>query len=305
MRLSQHFFIVAAFCFFSNNTVFSQDVESAAEEGKGAETKEEPATVKSLDEAQLKDLLDSRIRGGMQHTFGAFANMFFVSSRIELGIGIGLSTSVKGAAEMPLQSPFPPSYKPTLREFLDAIALQTSTKWEYDPKPKIGGDGGGAELDDIAIFNFTKMEGREKPFEVDLVEGWKALDKGNWVMHVPPTFPVGMDIYEMGTYSPMEGDADAEFANRIRQQVALSWATRVNPEATAKDFKPAKVGEIDALYFESMVGSRVGKEIRWRQWVFMDQNRCFFIVSTILPELDDKIFPDVQKMIASFRLKEE
>ena len=32
-------------------------------------------------------------------------------------------------------------------------------------------------------------------------------------------------------------------------------------------------------------------------------NRSYFLVSTILPRLDDKIYPDVEKILASFREK--
>ncbi|HLX62952.1 MAG TPA: hypothetical protein VKX17_16895, partial [Planctomycetota bacterium] len=63
------------------------------------------------------------------------------------------------------------------------------------------------------------------------------------------------------------------------------------------------VGSFDALYFESMVPSQLKKEIRWRQWVFMDGERCYFIVSTIFPDNEAKIFPDVEKMLQSFKAK--
>ena len=122
-------------------------------------------------------------------------------------------------------------------------------------------------------------------------------------MHIPPDFPVGMDIYEMGTYSAGEKDPPKDFAGRIRSVVSLEWAQRVSRTAKAEDLKPAKVGESEALYFEAMVPSHFGKDLRWRQWVFLVDNRCFFVVSTIAPDLDQKIFPDVKKMLESFRIK--
>jgi hypothetical protein len=156
----------------------------------------------------------------------------------------------------------------------------------------------------LAIFEFTKTK-REKPFDVTLADGWRAVDMGNWVMHVPPGFPVGMDIYEMGTYSSDEKATNQDFANQIRSAVALEWAQRVNEKAKQKDLKPFKVGTFDALFYESMIPSQLDKEIRWRQWVLIVDDKCYFIVSTILPELEDKIFPDVEKMLASFRIKTE
>lgn len=270
------------------------------------EDKNASSTIKPLTAEQQQQLLDARLGGGMGHSFRQFANMFLVSSRVHFGTGVGLMTSHKEIAELPLQSPFPASYRPTLREFLDAIALQTFSEWKYDPSSKYFKSEVDSEgpVQDLAIFEFTKTK-REKPFAVTLADGWKTVDKGNWVMHVPPSFPVGMDIYEMGTYSSEEKTTEQDFANKIRSAVALEWAQRVNEKAKLEDLKPAKVGTFDALFYESMIPSQLDKEIRWRQWVFMVDNKCYFIVSTILPEFEDKIFPDVQKMVASFRVKAE
>ena len=61
-------------------------------------------------------------------------------------------------AESPLQSPFPASYEPTLREFLDTIALQTSSEWKYDPSGKYFKSEVEHEkpVAGLAIFEFTK-----------------------------------------------------------------------------------------------------------------------------------------------------
>jgi hypothetical protein len=157
-------------------------------------------------------------------------------------------------------------------------------------------------VSDLAIFEFTPAE-RERPFIVDLAEGWTSMDKGHWVMYIPPNFPVGMDIYEMGTYSSDEDGSEQDCFNQVRSDVALEWARRVNENAAQTDLKPAKVGAFDALYYESLIPSQLQREVRWRQWVFMDGGQCYFIVSTILPELDERIYPDVKKMLASFRTK--
>src|SRR6185295_12353143 len=113
----------------------------------------------------------------------------------------------------------------------------------------------------------------------------------------PPSFPVGMDIYEMGTYSSDEPKKEKGFADKIRLEVSLSWARRVDPKVRPDGFKHVQVGQFDALYFEATIHPQPDKEIKWRQWVFMDGNKCYFIVSTILPELDERIYPDVQKML--------
>jgi hypothetical protein len=263
-----------------------------------------PPTIKPLTADEQQSLLNTRLDGGMGHAFGQFANMFLVSSRIHLGTGVGLMAASKKIAETPLQSPFPPSYKPTLREFLDAIALQTSSQWAYDPSGKfIQSDVKRDQpVEGLAVFEFVEAK-REKPHEVNLAEGWTATDKGQWTMYSPPNFPVGMDIYEMGTYSPAENEASAEFAEKIRSAVALQWAQRVNKNAAEADFKSAKVGSIDAIYYESMIPSQLDKEVKWRQWAFVADGKCYFIVSTIFPEFEEQIFPDVEKMLASFRIK--
>ena len=260
--------------------------------------------VTPFSEQELEKLLGQRVKGGMGYSFGQFANMFLVTSHIDYGMGIGLMTPSKEIAKKNLQSPFPIFYRPTLREFLDAIALQTSSSWKYDPtnqyvKSDVKRD---IKATDLAIFEFVGIE-RVKPFEVTLAEGWKSNDKGNWLMLIPPSFPVGMDIYEMGSYSSDDSDAEQELFTKVRAEVALEWAQRVHKQATAEDMQAAKVGPYDALYFEALVPSQLKKDMRWRQWVFWVDAKCYFIVSTILPELDDDIFPDVEKMLASFRLR--
>jgi len=294
----------------TENTSSTEDISSTADNPSAAETTPKADTddkphgsIKPLSAEEQEQLLGTRLDGGMGHSFAQFANMFLVSSHIQLGIGVGLMSPSKEIAEIPLQSPFPASYEPTLREFLDAIALQTFSQWEYDPSSKYFKSDIDHEepFEGIAIFEFKKTD-REKPFEITLADGWKTIDKGNWVMHVPPSFPVGMDIYEMGTYSSDEPGKEKELADKIRADVALEWAQRVNPAAMPEDLKPAKVGTFDALYYESMIPSQLNREIKWRQWVFMSDNKCYFIVSTILPEYEDKIFPDVEKMLASFRI---
>lgn len=171
--------------------------QAASESAVEKAAAEKAAIVKPLTATELKDLLGRRLDGGMGDSFSQFANMFLVMSRINLGYGVALIATTKTMADTELQSPFPESYQPTLREFLDAIALQTFSTWKYDPSSKHFESNvpGERAAPGLAIFEFTKTE-REKPFEVTLAKGWNSIDKGNWVMLVPPSFPVGMDIYE-------------------------------------------------------------------------------------------------------------
>jgi hypothetical protein len=263
-----------------------------------------PPAVKPLSKEQQDDLLKQRISGGMGPTFSDFANVFLVLSRLKLSYGVGLMTTAKEIAAAELQSPFPKSYEPTLRELLDAIALQTFSQWKYDPSGKFFQSDvkGEAPVADLAFFEFTKAE-RRKPYEVDLAKGWKSVDKGNWTMFVPPSFPVGLDIYEVGSYSADDKTKEAELLKQIPQDVALMWAKRASEDAAKKDLKPAKVGRYDAIYFDTMVPTQLGQQAHWRQWVFMVDDKCYFIVSTIFPKYEDKIYPDVEAMLKSFKIK--
>jgi len=275
---------------------------SLPDRGKAAAS--EPVVVEPLSQRQQERLLAGRLNGGMQFSFRQFANMFLVSSRLHFGVGIGLMTSSREIADTELQSPFPEFYEPTLREFLDAIALQTLSEWKYDPTNKhVKSDvKDRGPVKGLAIFEFREKP-REKPFTVTLADGWQSEDKGHWLMLIPPSFPVGMDIYEMGTYSADDKADEEDLSKKVRAEVALEWAKRVHPDAEPDDMRPAKVGQYEALSFEALVPSQLGKDLRWRQWVFMAGDKCYFVVSTILPDLDDEIFPDVEKMLASFHVK--
>jgi hypothetical protein len=90
---------------------------------------------------------------------------------------------------------------------------------------------------------------------------------------------------------------------RIPQDLAMMWAKRVSEDAAKKDLKPAKVGSYDAIYFDTMVPTKLRQQAHWRQWVFMADDKCYFIVSTIFPKFEDKIYPDVETMLKSFKIK--
>jgi hypothetical protein len=97
-----------------------------------------------------------------------------------------------------------------------------------------------------------------------------------------------------------------DLADEIRSAVALEWAQRVNEEAGREDLVPAKIGSIDALFYQSMLPAQPGQDdIRWRQWAFMVNTTCYFVMSTIPVDLEDKLVPQVEEMLASFRVKTE
>lgn len=294
MKLNHKILLIAVLPIFSTLQFTSAIAETELHDS---------AAVKQLSKEDVDKLLAERLDGGMGYSFKQFANMFFVSSHLAFGKSVGLVSSSEKISKTILQSPFPRTYRPTLREFLDAIALQTSSQWKYNPtgkymRNKIGHKQKSAEM---AVFEFSEQE-RTKPYEITLAKGWTSTNKGNWTMFSPPEFPVGLDIYEMGTYSASSKSAEDELFKTIPKDVAMEWAKRVSPKAKADDFKTAKVGEYDCIFFESIVKSQIKKDVHWRQWVFMVGNKCYFIVSSILPELESKIYPDVEAMLKTFRI---
>ena len=282
----------------------STAAESPAKAKPATEAKKRtPAFIKPLTKEQQDKLLRERLDGGMGNSFSQFANRFLVMSRINLLCGVGLMTASPEIAKTELQPVFPKFYKPTRREFLDMIALQTSSDWKYDATSKyFKSEVEDGPVEGLAIFEFTKAK-REKPFQITLAKGWTFNDKGNWVMLVPAMFPLGVDIHELGSYSSDDKTKEAELLKRVPTEVSLEWAMRAKDKVDPSELKPAKVGLYDALYFETMMPLRNGPTIRWRQWVFMVDSKCFFVVSTILPEFEDRIFPDVQAMVKSFEIK--
>jgi hypothetical protein len=201
-----------------------------------------------LSDEELNELLDRRLEGSMGMTFGSFLKIFLVQSRLSVGTGIGLITDDKKIIRSELQTAFPESYQPTLREFLDAIALQTFSEWKCDREKQFVQTDQVRDkpLEGVVTIHFQRAK-RKKPFSVKLAEDWKMQDKSHWVMYIPPDFPVGMDIYEFGRYSTKQDDKKT-FFEKIRNDVALEWARHVNPESSSDDLQPGKVGKYEALF---------------------------------------------------------
>ncbi|MEZ0389313.1 MAG: hypothetical protein ACAI34_19705 [Verrucomicrobium sp.] len=307
IRLALFFTGLALSCYGQSSKEEAPASQGASSgSAKTAEAKGKPATpkVKALSEKELNALLARRLEGGMEYKFAQFANMFFVSSRIQTGCSVVLSSRAKDILEAELQPPFPAFYKPTLREFLDAVAWQTFSTWRYDTSgDQINNETGDTTpMEDIAVFDFVRAD-RTKPYEVILAKDWKSEDRGHWLALIPSKFPVGMDIYEMGTYSAKDPEKEPELMKKVREEMSMEWSRRIGKEAKADDLVAAKAGPYDALYFEALIPSQLEKEIRWRQWVFTVGNQCFFIVSTILPEMEETLFPDVKQMLGSFKMK--
>jgi hypothetical protein len=114
---------------------------------------------------------------------------------------------------------------------------------------------------------------------------------------------LGLNIHELGSYSSDDGTKENDLLKKVVAGVSLEWANRIKSGVDTTDLKPAKVGPYDALYFETLIPLRNGATIRWRQWAFSVGNKCYFAVSTILPQLEERIYPEVQTMLKSFQME--
>ena len=235
----------------------------AAEAGKPS-----VATLKPLSKEQQDKLLVARLDGGLGQTFHDFANVFLVVSRVKLPSGAGLMTSSPEIAQTQLHPVFPTFYKPTLRELLDVLALETSSEWKYDPTSKyFQSDAETGPVEGLAVFEFTKIK-RKKSFEVTLAKGWKATDKGNWLMLVPAMFPLGMDIHELGSYSSDDKAKEKDLLAKVPIEMSLEWARRRKTRSSGRISSRRKSARYDALYFETMMVMRDGSTIHWRRMDF-------------------------------------
>jgi hypothetical protein len=263
-----------------------------------------PSAAAPLTAAEVEQLLAKRVPREMGVSFNHFAGMYLLPIQEKSGLAISLKTNSAAIAKTRLRSPFPLFYRPTLRQFLDEIAWQTRSGWKYDSNEKFSLPKArfASRVKQAAVFEFSEAD-RRKPFELAPAAGWKAADMGNYTVYAPPASQVSMDVYEMGTYSAQDKSLEAELLKKVQQEVALQWARRVKANAKPADLTNARVGPFDALFFQAKVKTqgKAAKDVQWRQWVFMDGSQCYFIVSTIFPESETKMLPEVEAMLKSFR----
>ncbi|MBX9725551.1 MAG: hypothetical protein K2X81_29405, partial [Candidatus Obscuribacterales bacterium] len=135
--------------------------------------------INPMTQDELNELLDKRLVSSMGLSFAHFSNMFFTYTYDHFNRAVGLATASEKTANATLSSPFPAFYKSSLREFLDAIALQTSSKWKYDATDKFVKNLTKHQAPkNIAIFEFIDYSERPKPYEIKLAGDWKVTDHG-------------------------------------------------------------------------------------------------------------------------------
>lgn len=296
--------LLCAALLFPAGLGYGQDAPAKKEPAAKEEKLDKKTPLKVLAPEELEKVLQRRLNGTLGYSFQQFANLFLVRSGQNTGCHVGLSARDEAIAKTELQPVFPPAYEPTLRELLDTITLQTSSAWSYRKEDQFASSKAEEKepQGDVIIISFEKTQ-RAKPYEFTLAKDWKSEDRGHWTACIPSTAPVGMDIYESGTYTARDKAKEPELLERVRTEVALQWAQRVKQDAIAAHLKPAKVGPFDALFFDAMLKARNGAQVHWRHWVFMAGNQCYFIVSTIFPEGEKTLLPDVEGMLKTFRIK--
>ena len=232
----------------------------------------------ALNAKQQEKLLDRRLpSGGITGTFSTFGSFLYAA------LDIAIHTSDKEIAETELHSPFPEFYKPTVKELLATIALQTKSSCVYDSQ--------------TTYWTFAKPAA-PKPFSLKLADKWTSDDRGFYVSYRPPSYPVGMDIYYYGSYSSEDSSQQTVMWERVRDSWATGFASRLRRGVTISEMQPALVDGVEALYFQAPA-PRPG--VMWRQWVLVKNGHAFVIVST-LSETDTKLLADVESMVKSFRV---
>lgn len=263
-------------------------------------------SVEPLTTKEQSSLLAHRINGALGGTFERFANMFVVSSSISTGTTIGLVTESSEIENSSFNPAFPTSYKPTIREFLEAIATQTGSSWSYDPSGKFIHTDKQLKkpIKNTAIFEFRKSEQPgSPPYAVSVPAHWKAIQKNGVTHYITSSEEPIVDIYEFGSYSGTNPDDDAQLQKSLPSEIALTWAKMIKPSATKDELKQTKLGKYEAVMFETVVTGKEQQQIMWRNWGVAVGNRGFAVLSTLRLSDDDKLFPDVRTMLDSLVIK--
>jgi len=263
--------LVTAIVFFSLVTfVNGQDGTGTAVDNNG----------KALSDKEQQAFLSSRSPAGQfVGTFSSFGSLLYAVN------GIAIHTDSEDIGAVKLGPPYPSDYQATWREVFDSIAIQTKSHWTYDAKRNYW------------VFSYLRSPAL---YEIKTADGWKVRDEGVYVGYVPPTYPVGMDIYQLGFYSTDTKAEEPKLFEKIRDQIALQFASNFNKSIAVKDMQTELVDGSSALFFEAV--SPIRKEVMWRQWVFVKNGKAFAIVSTLKKD-DTNLLDDVKSMIKSVRVK--
>ncbi len=202
-------------------------------------------------------------------TFNSFASYLYALNIVTI------HTDNPEVANTHLRSFTDPDRPISLRELFDEIAKQTTSKWSYDT------------IQGYWLFS------KPLPFEIELAQGWKKEIRNGYIFFKPPTASVGMDIYFAGRID------SSETANDARKRIAEQYAKPIKPEINADSMQLVSLPHQNALFYTTEIKL---KGILWRQWAIVEKEKCFVIVSAIKLEDNEKIYPDVELMVRSFKV---
>jgi len=224
-----------------------------------------------LSEKQEKCLSKKTIKTNVlgQSTFNSFARYLYAINIASIETD-NPEVSIKHLRSLP-----DANRSITIRELFDEIANQTSSTWSFDEKRN--------------CYIFSKP----LPFVFELARGWTKEIRNGYIFLKPPKAPAGLDIYFAGQIGSLETINDA----RIR--IAKQYAEPITPGVTEASMQEDTFSSQKVLFYKTVIQSN--KTI-WRQWAIVANEQCFVLVSAIKPEDETIIFPDVEKMIQSFKV---
>src|SRR4030095_6633761 len=230
---------------------------------------------KGISLEQQNALLSSSAPANPLGTFDSFCSLLYAVKDVAIHTQ---DSRVNGTQLSPV---FPDFYKPNFAQLFETIARQTRSTMHYD------------KGEDFWVFEHPAMP---LPYSLETAQGWNVEDNGLFVKYVPPTQPVGMDVYLLGTYSTAN---DSSLANKVRDALAERFASAFDQQVTASKMTHQKVAGVDALYFECPT-PRPG--LTWRQWSMVAHGQAIVVVSTLLEKNEATLLPQVTQMIASLQI---
>ena len=232
-----------------------------------------------LSEKEQTRFLERRLPiSAFRGTFASYGELLYAAD------GVSIHTESHEISETALGSPFPSFYHPTFAELFDSIAIQTKSSWKYDPTRNFW------------VFSISI---NPRSFQLSPAANWTSSNRGIYVGFKPPNYPVGMDVYQLGSYST-DSSEKATLFEKVRNDLALRFATGANPNVTVKDMGTETLDGAEALFFEAP--SPIRKDVVWRQWALVKNGKAFVIVSS-LPRDDTTLFNDVKSMVKSFHVR--
>lgn len=228
-------------------------------------------------EDQAKFLSQRLADGGITGTFDSYCSLLYSFKNV------AIHTEDKEVNATTLHSPFPAFYKPTWKELLDTIAVQTKSSWQYDASR------------DYWVFG---KPATQKPYTITMAEKWSSRDMGIWTGYAPDKYPAGMDIYYYGTYSADNPRDAPDVWRQVRDMWAVTFGARLKKDIKAEEMRKVTIDGVEALYFEAPTPRN---NLLWRQWALIKDGKMFFILST-LPVDDKATMAEVDGMLKTFKI---